>query len=156
MVKIEVKDGKPLEAMSDFFRRLLSEKVVGGVLVPQEIPSGETVALTLVAPACPDWSWKASCGRRTRRSRSSTASRSPKVPTSKVPPSSPSSATASGFRSTALISICGAGESVPGHSGRDSRPSGCEKGFLHQRPPPLAPRSSFHTQARRERRKPRS
>ena len=48
MVKIEVKDGKLLEAMSTFFRRLLSEKVVDGMLVPQEIPSGETVAQTLV------------------------------------------------------------------------------------------------------------
>lgn len=48
MVKIEVNDGKPLEAMSELFRKLLSEKVVDGVLVPQEIPSGETVAQTLV------------------------------------------------------------------------------------------------------------
>ncbi|MFH1007313.1 MAG: 4Fe-4S dicluster domain-containing protein [Candidatus Latescibacterota bacterium] len=48
MFKIEVKEGKPLEAMGDFFRRLLFEDVVDGMLVPQEIPSGETVVQTLV------------------------------------------------------------------------------------------------------------
>ncbi|MDP7423760.1 MAG: 4Fe-4S binding protein [bacterium] len=48
MVRIEVQDGKLLEAIGDFFRRLLTEKIIDGLLVPQEIPSGETVVQTLV------------------------------------------------------------------------------------------------------------
>lgn len=49
MVKLEVKDGKLLDALRDFFRRLLAEKAVDALLVPQEIPSGESVAQTLVS-----------------------------------------------------------------------------------------------------------
>ncbi len=48
MAKIEVKNGKIVEALGEFFKRLLESKAVTAILVPQETDDKETVAQTLV------------------------------------------------------------------------------------------------------------
>ncbi len=48
MAKIEVKNGKIVEALGEVFKKLLESKAVTAILVPQETDDKETVAQTLV------------------------------------------------------------------------------------------------------------
>lgn len=47
--KLQIENDSPLKSINSFFAKLLSEKVVDSLLVPQEAPTGKTVIQTLVS-----------------------------------------------------------------------------------------------------------